>query len=74
MDQRRMQLEAKWDQAKGRVKEAWGALTDDDVDRTEGKWDRLVGTIREKTGESLETIERKLDQIIDRFQDAGSRR
>ena len=32
-----------WDQMKGRVKESWGALTDDDVDRADGRWDQLVG-------------------------------
>ena len=53
-----------WDQARGRVKEAWGALTDDDLDRTEGKRDRLVGVIKEKTGESVDTIERKLRDIF----------
>lgn len=60
----RMQMQGKWEQARGRVKEAWGALTDDDVDRAEGNWDQLVGTIREKTGESKEAIERKLDDIF----------
>ena len=63
-DSTHMQLEGKWDQMKGRVKEAWGSLTDDDVDRTEGKWDRLVGTIREKTGETTENIETKLKELV----------
>jgi uncharacterized protein YjbJ (UPF0337 family) len=56
----RMKFEGKWDQMRGRVKEAWGALSDDDLDRTEGKWDRLVGTIKEKTGETADAIERRL--------------
>ena len=51
-DSKRLEMEGKWDQARGRVKEAWGVLTDDDLDRTEGKWDRLVGVIKERTGES----------------------
>lgn len=61
-----LRLEGKWDQMKGRVKEAWGALTDDDLDRTEGKWDRLVGTIKEKTGETVDMIEEKLNQLMDK--------
>jgi uncharacterized protein YjbJ (UPF0337 family) len=60
----RMQLEGKWEQAKGRIKEAWGDLTDDDVTRAEGNRDQLVGTIREKTGETVEAIESKLDDIF----------
>jgi uncharacterized protein YjbJ (UPF0337 family) len=59
----RLQFEGKWDQMRGRVNEAWGALSDDDLDRTEGKWDQLVGTIKEKTGESMDVIERKLRHI-----------
>ncbi|HYU58668.1 MAG TPA: CsbD family protein [Actinomycetota bacterium] len=62
----RMRMEGRWDQVKGRVKEAWGSLTDDDLDRDEGNWDRLVGTIRERTGESLDAIETKLKDLFDR--------
>jgi uncharacterized protein YjbJ (UPF0337 family) len=58
-------LEGKWDRAHGRIKEAWGVLTDDELDRTEGKIDRLVGVIKEKTGEATDAIERKLKQLID---------
>jgi uncharacterized protein YjbJ (UPF0337 family) len=42
-DDDRLQLEGKWDQAKGRVKEAWGVLTDDDLNRTEGQWNQVAG-------------------------------
>ena len=60
----RMQMEGKWEQARGRVKEAWGDLTDDDIDKAEGNWDQLVGTIREKTGEAKETVEQKMKDIF----------
>jgi uncharacterized protein YjbJ (UPF0337 family) len=65
MGSQRTQLEGKWDQMKGRVKEQWGDLTDDEIDQTEGRWDRLVGTIKEKTGETQEAIERKLNDLTD---------
>ncbi len=61
----RLQFEGKWDQMRGRVKEAWGSLTDDDLDRTEGKWDRLVGTIKERTGEGADQIEQRLKRMLD---------
>jgi uncharacterized protein YjbJ (UPF0337 family) len=60
-----MQFEGRWDQMKGRVKEAWGDLTDDDLDRTEGKWDQIVGRIKEKTGESVDVIQDKLKKLLD---------
>lgn len=64
-DEKRMQFEGKWDQVRGRVKESWGDLTDDELDQTEGKWDRLVGKIKEKTGETVETIQEKLKRLVD---------
>jgi uncharacterized protein YjbJ (UPF0337 family) len=60
----RQQLEGRWDQFRGRIKEAWGVLTDQDLERLEGKWDRVVGMIKEKTGETVETIERKLKDLV----------
>jgi uncharacterized protein YjbJ (UPF0337 family) len=47
------------------VKEAWGVLTDDELDRTEGKWDRLVGVIKERTVEPAGDVERKLRELFD---------
>jgi uncharacterized protein YjbJ (UPF0337 family) len=64
-DGRRMQFEGKWDQMRGRVKQSWGVLTDDELDVTEGKWDRLVGLIEEKTGDTAEAIERRLAALVD---------
>ncbi len=71
-DTREMKFEASVQEMRGRLKEAWGALTDDDIDRAEGQWDRLVGTIREKAGESIDTISAKIDKLIDRVHEAGS--
>lgn len=48
-------------EAKGRVKEA---LTDDELDQTEGNWDQ-VGTIRQKTGQSIESVEETLNGTFD---------
>lgn len=64
-DDKKMQFEGKWDQMKGRVKETWGDVTDDDLDRTEGKWDQIIGKIKEKTGESADVIQDKLRKFLD---------
>jgi uncharacterized protein YjbJ (UPF0337 family) len=61
----RLRFEGRWDQMRGRVKEAWGSLTDDDLDRSEGKWDQLVGTIKERTGEGVDKIEERLKRMLD---------
>lgn len=60
---REQQMEGGWKRMKGRLKEAWGSLTDDDLDRLEGKRDQLEGLIEQRTGESREAIRRRLDSI-----------
>jgi len=64
-----LKTEGRWDQLKGRVKEAWGTLTDDEIDQSEGKLDRLIGTIKEKTGETTEAIERRISDWLDNAKD-----
>ena len=39
---------AKWKQLRGKAKEQWGDLTDDDLDKVEGQFAQLVGVIMEK--------------------------
>lgn len=67
---RQMQFDAKVDDMKGRLKETWGDLTDDDVTKSEGQWDQMIATIREKTGESIETVTTKVNELIDSAQGA----
>jgi len=43
-------LKRRWLQLKGRVREEWRDLTDDDVDRINGNIDRLVGLVQERYG------------------------
>ena len=58
-------LESRWNEMQGRIKEAWGALTDDDMTRISGRWDQLVSIVREKTGATTDEVESKLDELID---------
>lgn len=52
-----------WMQLKGKVKEKWGDLTDDDLDRIAGKRDQLVGKLQEKYGYSKERAEQEADRF-----------
>lgn len=49
-----------WKQFKGKLKEAWGDLTDDDLDKYEGKREQLVGALQKKYGQAKEEIESRL--------------
>ena len=48
-----------WKQFKGKVKEQWGKLTDDDMTIIEGKRDQLVGKIQERYGYQKDQAETK---------------
>lgn len=54
------QLEGKWKQMKGSVKEKWGKLTDDDLDVIAGKQDQLAGKIQERYGITKEEAQKQI--------------
>jgi uncharacterized protein YjbJ (UPF0337 family) len=56
-------LEGSWNQLKGKVRQKWGQLTDNDLCSFHGNVDELVGTIQKKTGEGREAIENYLNQL-----------
>jgi uncharacterized protein YjbJ (UPF0337 family) len=56
----------KWQQIRGKVKEEWGKLTDDDLKMVEGKFDKLAGLIRERYGYTKEKAEQELDSFCTR--------
>ena len=51
-------------QLKGKAKEKWGELTNDDLDIIEGKRDQLAGKIREKYGHTKEEVEKEIDDWL----------
>ena len=54
-------VEGNWMQFKGKVKEQWGKLTDDDLDAIAGRRDQLLGRIRERHGITKEEAEKQLN-------------
>jgi uncharacterized protein YjbJ (UPF0337 family) len=61
-----LKTEGRLDRIRGRVREIWGDITDDDFDRAQGNLENLVGRIRERTGEATDDIRRKLQDLFDR--------
>jgi uncharacterized protein YjbJ (UPF0337 family) len=58
------QVEGKWKQYKGQVKEKWGKLTDDDLDVIDGQRQQLVGRIQERYGIAKEAAEEQADEFV----------
>jgi uncharacterized protein YjbJ (UPF0337 family) len=52
-----------WKEFKGKIKEHWGKLTDDELDVAEGKRDQIVGAIQRKYGLAKDEAERQYDEF-----------
>lgn len=53
-------MKGQWEQMKGKVKEKWGKLTDDDLTVIDGRSDQLAGRIQERYGMAQEEAEREV--------------
>jgi uncharacterized protein YjbJ (UPF0337 family) len=58
----KLEMKGNWNIAKGKIKQRWSNLTDDDLQYIEGKEDELIGRIQKKTGETREAVERELSK------------
>jgi uncharacterized protein YjbJ (UPF0337 family) len=54
-------VEGNWKQIKGRAKEQWGKLTDDDLDVISGRRDQLEGKIQERYGYAKDQARKEID-------------
>ena len=63
-------LEGKWKQLRGKVREEWGELTDDELDQIAGKRDQLVGKIQEKYGYTRDEAERQVNEFLNETEEA----
>ncbi|HEY9559267.1 MAG TPA: CsbD family protein [Anseongella sp.] len=59
----KLELKGKWNQAKGKLKQMYGSLTDDDLRYDEGKEDELVGKLQDKLGKSRDEVRKILREI-----------
>jgi uncharacterized protein YjbJ (UPF0337 family) len=57
-------FEGKGKEMRGQVKEWWGELTDDDLERAGGKADRLIGLLQQKYGYTRERAEQEFNQRL----------
>jgi uncharacterized protein YjbJ (UPF0337 family) len=56
----KLEIKGDWNIAKGKIKQKWAKLTDDDLKYSAGQEDELVGRIQKATGEARENVERAL--------------
>jgi uncharacterized protein YjbJ (UPF0337 family) len=58
-----LELKGKWNEVKGKLKQKYGQLTDDDLSFAEGKEDELLGRLQKKLGKSKEALRAEFDTL-----------
>ena len=57
-------LKGQWTQIKGRVREQWGKLTNDDLDQIHGRAEQLIGKVQERYGIQRDEAKRQVDDFL----------
>jgi uncharacterized protein YjbJ (UPF0337 family) len=57
----KLQFKGSWNEIKGKLKQKYAQLTDDDLKYAEGKDDELVGRIQQRLGKSAEEVRHMLE-------------
>lgn len=68
------EIKGSWRQQKGRLKEKWGDMTDDELDVIDGKRDQLLGFLQKRYGKTREVAEREVREFEESFDKAETRR
>jgi uncharacterized protein YjbJ (UPF0337 family) len=55
-----LEIKGDWNITKGKLKQKWAELTDNDLQYIEGKHDELLGRIQKRTGATREAVEKAL--------------
>lgn len=61
-------FEGNWKQFKGKAREQWGRLTDDDLDIVAGKRTQLIGKLQERYGIAKDAAEKQVEEFEKRCQ------
>ena len=57
-------IEGNWNQIKGKVKEKWGKMTDDDLAKINGQRDQLIGKLQEHYGYNKVRAEKEMEDFF----------
>jgi uncharacterized protein YjbJ (UPF0337 family) len=61
------QINGKWSEIKGGVRNLWGDITDEELDQAEGNIQSVSGIVQKRYNETKESIKKKLDTLMDSF-------
>jgi uncharacterized protein YjbJ (UPF0337 family) len=58
-----LEIKGDWNITKGKLKQKWAKLTDNDLDYADGKQDELIGRIQKRTGQTREAVEKAIKDL-----------
>jgi len=58
-----LKIKGNWNETKGKLKQKYGELSDDDLAFEEGKEDELVGRLQKKTGKRKDEVRRMISEV-----------
>lgn len=61
------EFEGQWKQFRGQVREWWGKLTDDDLDKIVGRYETFIGVVQERYGYTRDRVENEVDLRMREF-------
>ena len=64
-------IEGNWIEFKGKVRERWGKITDDDLDVIAGKRQQLIGVLQNRYGKALDVLEREVRDFERQLDDSA---
>jgi uncharacterized protein YjbJ (UPF0337 family) len=56
-------LDGRWTRLKGKIRERWDKLTDDQIEQVQGRWGRLIGLLQDQYGGTREQVEREVQEF-----------
>ena len=59
----KLEMKGSWNELKGKLKQQYGNLTDDDLVFSEGKEDELLGRLQKKLGKSKDEIRQMIEKL-----------
>ena len=59
----KLEIKGNWNELKGKLKQKYGQLTDDDLSFTEGKEDELLGRLQKRLGKNKEDLRAEIEKL-----------
>ncbi len=59
----KLDFKGNWNEVKGKLKQKYGELTDDDLVFSEGKEEELLGRLQQKTGKAKEQLREEISKL-----------